>query len=59
VNPSVIPVVLAGICAFLTLFAPQPILPMLADVFHASKVTISLMVTASTLGVALAAPVIG
>ena len=58
-NPSVIPVVLAGFCAFLTLFAPQPILPMLADVFHASKVTISLMVTASTVGVALAAPFIG
>jgi MFS transporter, YNFM family, putative membrane transport protein len=59
VNPSVAPVVLAGFCAFLTLFAPQPILPVLAEVFHASKVTISLMVTASTLGVALAAPIIG
>jgi YNFM family putative membrane transporter len=59
VDPSVIPVVLAGFSAFLTLFAPQPILPMLAEVFHASKVMISLMVTASTLGVALAAPVMG
>jgi predicted MFS family arabinose efflux permease len=59
VSPSVIPVVLAGFCAFLTLFAPQPILPMLAGVFHASKVMISLMVTASTLGVALAAPAVG
>jgi predicted MFS family arabinose efflux permease len=59
VVPSVIPVVLAGFCAFLTLFAPQPILPMLAGIFHASKVTISLMVTASTLGVALAAPAVG
>ena len=58
-NPSVIPVVLAGFCAFLTLFAPQPILPMLAEVFHTSKVMISLMVTASTLGVALAAPAVG
>ncbi|HEX4276144.1 MAG TPA: MFS transporter [Bryobacteraceae bacterium] len=57
--PSVIPVVLAGICAFLTLFAPQPILPMLADVFHASKVVISMTVTASTVGVALAAPLMG
>jgi YNFM family putative membrane transporter len=34
-------------------------LPMLAGIFHASKPTISLMVTASTLGVALAAPVMG
>jgi MFS transporter, YNFM family, putative membrane transport protein len=59
VNPSVTPVVLAGFCAFLTLFAPQPILPLLASVFHASKVMISMMVTASTLGVALAAPLIG
>jgi YNFM family putative membrane transporter len=59
VNPSVIPVVLAGFCAFLTLFAPQPILPLLAGVFHTSKAMISLMVTASTLGVALAAPAIG
>jgi YNFM family putative membrane transporter len=59
VSPSVIPVVLAGFCAFLTLFAPQPILPMLAGVFHASKVMISLMVTASTVGVALAAPGVG
>ena len=32
---------------------------MLAEVFHAGKVMISLMVTASTLGVALAAPVMG
>jgi MFS transporter, YNFM family, putative membrane transport protein len=59
VPPSVIPVVLAGICAFLTLFAPQPILPLLADVFHASKAMIALTVTASTVGVALAAPIMG
>jgi YNFM family putative membrane transporter len=51
--------VLAGFCAFLTLYAPQPILPMLAAVFHASNVMISLMITASTIGVAVAAPVIG
>lgn len=51
--------VLAGFCAFLTLYAPQPILPMLAGVFHASNVMISLMITASTIGVALAAPVMG
>jgi predicted MFS family arabinose efflux permease len=56
---SLTPVVLAGFCAFLTLYAPQPILPMLAGVFHASNVMISLMITASTIGVALAAPVMG
>jgi YNFM family putative membrane transporter len=56
---SLTPVVLAGFCAFLTLYAPQPILPMLASIFHASNVMISLMITASTIGVALAAPVMG
>jgi predicted MFS family arabinose efflux permease len=59
VTPSVIPVILAGVCAFLTLFAPQPLLPMLGEIFHASKVMISLMVTATTAGVALAAPAVG
>lgn len=58
-SPSVVPVVLAGFCAFVTLFAPQPILPLLAGAFHASKVTISMTVTACTLGVALAAPLMG
>ncbi len=51
--------VLAGFCAFVTLYAPQPILPMLAGIFHANSVMISLMITSSTLGVALAAPVMG
>ena len=53
------PVVIAGICAFITLFSPQPILPLLADVFHASKVMVALTVTASTVGVALSAPLMG
>jgi len=54
-----VPVVIAGICAFITLFSPQPILPLLADVFHASKVMVALTVTASTVGVALSAPLMG
>ncbi len=58
-TPSGFPVVLAGMCAFLTLYAPQPILPLLADLFHASRVRISLLVTVSTMGVAIAAPFIG
>jgi MFS family permease len=57
--PSVIPVVIAGICAFITLFSPQPILPLLAEIFRASQVMVALTVTASTAGVALAAPVMG
>ena len=37
-------VVLAGFCAFLTIYAPQPLLPMLAQDFHASAAIISLVV---------------
>jgi predicted MFS family arabinose efflux permease len=53
------PVVLAGAAAFLDLYATQPLLPFLARSFHASTFDISLTVTAGTLGVALAAPIVG
>ena len=52
-------VVFAGFCAFLALFAPQPMLPMLAKTFQVSPARISLVVTASTLAVALSAPFAG
>jgi len=52
-------VVLAGFCAFLNLYAPQPLLPTLAREFHTSAAGISLLITASTVAVALAAPVAG
>jgi predicted MFS family arabinose efflux permease len=52
-------VVFAGFCAFLTIFAPQPLLPMLAREFRVSAAAISLVVTASTLAVAMAAPLAG
>ncbi len=52
-------VVLAGFCAFLTLFAPQPLLPLLAKAFHASAGEIGLVVTVSTIAVALTAPLTG
>ncbi len=52
-------VVLAGFCAFLTLFAPQPLLPLLAKAFHASAGEIGLVVTVSTIAVALTAPFTG
>ena len=51
--------VFAGFCAFLALFAPQPLLPLLAREFQVSPAMISLVVTASTLAVALAAPFAG
>jgi len=52
-------VMLAGACAFLQLYVTQPLLPMLTDVFHASKIAVSLTVTAASLGVAAAAPFAG
>ncbi len=52
-------VALAGFCAFLGTYATQPILPLLTRVFHASKVSVSLTVTATTVAVALIAPFVG
>jgi predicted MFS family arabinose efflux permease len=52
-------VVLAGFCAFLDLYAPQPMLPLLAKVFGTSVGGASLLVSVSTLAVALAAPFVG
>jgi predicted MFS family arabinose efflux permease len=58
-RPRALPIVLAGFTAFLDLYATQPLLPMLMDVFHASYFDVSLTVTVSTVAVALAAPIIG
>ena len=58
-RPSLFPVVLAGFTAFLDLYATQPLLPMLMRVFDASHFTVSLTVTAPTIAVAIAAPIIG
>lgn len=48
-----------GICAFLNTYATQPLLPLFARLFHASKAAVGLTVSATTLGVALSAPVVG
>lgn len=50
---------LCGVCAFLELYCTQPLLPMLAHLFHASKTGVGLTVSAATLGVAISAPVFG
>ena len=52
-------VCLCGVFAFLNLYATQPLLPMLTRLFHASKGSVGFTVSASTLGVALAAPIFG
>jgi MFS transporter, YNFM family, putative membrane transport protein len=56
---TVAAVVLCGVFAFLTLYSTQPLLPMLTQVLHASKAAVGLTISASTLGVALAAPIFG
>jgi YNFM family putative membrane transporter len=48
-------VFLCGMFAFLDLYCVQPILPVLAHVFHASEAAASLTISASTFGVALSA----
>lgn len=58
-SPPIFAIVLAGFCAFLDLYVTQPLLPLLENIFHASKVSVSLTVTVSTLGVAVAAPFMG
>ncbi len=50
---------LAGYCAFLQLYATQPLLPMLRGVFHTGEVEVSLTVTLASLGVAISAPFAG
>ncbi len=51
--------VLCGVCAFLELYCTQPLLPLLARLFHASKTGVGITVSAATVGVALSAPFFG
>jgi MFS transporter, YNFM family, putative membrane transport protein len=52
-------VALAGFAAFVNLYAPQSVLPLLSQEFAVGAVTISTALTASTLAVALTAPFCG
>ena len=54
-----LPVALAGAAAFLTLYATQPLLPLLARTFSASTFAVGLTVTAPTIAIALVAPAVG
>ncbi len=56
---GVLGVFLCGLFAFLDLYATQPILPLLQSLFGASKAAVGLTVSASTFGVAIAAPLLG
>jgi len=53
------PVVLAGVAAFLNLYSTQPLLPLLRDIFGASKLEAGLTITAPTVAVGIFAPFIG
>jgi len=59
IRPPVIPIILACFTSFLDLYATQPLLPLLMRVFNTTHFAVSLTVTASTVAVALAAPVVG
>jgi len=50
---------LAGYCAFVNLYAPQSILPLLTHEFSASAAEVSTIITVSTIAVALTAPFTG
>lgn len=52
-------VVLAGICTFLQVYATQPLLPGFRRIFAASELRVSFTVSAVTLAVAIASPVVG
>ncbi|HTV83041.1 MAG TPA: MFS transporter [Acidobacteriaceae bacterium] len=56
---AVAAVCICGVFAFLNLYATQPLLPLFSHLFHASEAMAGLTVSASTFGVALAAPLIG
>jgi len=52
-------VTVAGFCAFLDLYAPQVVMPQLAESFHVSEAVAASTVGISTLAVAVSAPLVG
>jgi len=52
-------VFLAGVCAFLQLYCTQPLLPLFTRLFHVTKASAGLTVSAATIAVALSAPFFG
>lgn len=58
-NIRVLGIALSGFSAFLNLYATQSLLPLFSEVFHTSKLKVSLTVSATMIGVSLAAPLVG
>ena len=59
IDPRRIAVVFCAICAFLHLYSPQAVLPLMAAEFGVGAAGASLIITASTLAVAATAPFTG
>ena len=59
IDTRIVAISLVGFCSFLDLYATQSLLPFLRQVFAASEVQVSLTVSAATIAVAIAAPVVG
>jgi YNFM family putative membrane transporter len=55
----VVMITLTGFCVFLNVYATQTLLPLFTKIFAASKFQVSLTVSATTIGIALAAPLVG
>jgi MFS transporter, YNFM family, putative membrane transport protein len=56
---SIFALVLAGTSTFLNVYTTQALLPFLRHVYQASELEVSLTISATTFGVALAAPLVG
>ena len=54
-----IAVALAGFCAFINLYSPQAVLPLLAQEFGVGAVEVGMTMTATTAAIALVAPFVG
>ena len=59
IDPRRIAVIFCAVCAFLQLYSPQAVLPLMAQEFGIGAAGASLIITASTLAVAATAPFSG
>ena len=59
IDPRRLAIALVGFCAFLQLYTPQSLLPMFAGEFGVGPAAVGLLVSATTLAVAFAAPFAG
>jgi len=57
--PGLIASATIGFCAFISIFAPQPLLPLFERLFQASKAQVAWTMSATTIAVALCSPFIG